>query len=309
MTTPDPAFGQTSKNLGTHSRDKSIPFPRTSSEIFSVGESSTAKKSSENDYTHDQTGSGTTPTAVDLAALEWAQTNAEEGDYFLIYNYGKEPRPGVICDEEMVITFSRLVRPSSAKQPDGSYHEQFLPYGKYARQKSYPFMYLDSLRIVYAPWNLLIPIDFAMIAKKQDDPKIKPSLKRAFTDLFFGYDLGYWKSELLVKLLNKENRVEKSNSMNGVKEGGSPKMNHPQKRKRVDFEAQGSRGLPTLRALEVGDEEDDDESQYFKTEPESGAAQDTFGSGIIGQDHGSLYDVSDTESRPDGIKTKKIRQS
>ncbi|MCJ1431443.1 hypothetical protein MMC27_000796 [Xylographa pallens] len=56
--------------------------------------------------------------AVDLTALKWAQTNAEEGDYFLICKKGKEPRPGVICDEEMVINFFKRDRPDNAKRPD-----------------------------------------------------------------------------------------------------------------------------------------------------------------------------------------------
>ncbi|MCJ1389098.1 hypothetical protein MMC18_001952 [Xylographa bjoerkii] len=294
----------------THSRRKSQPFPRSSSKISSVREGSIAEKSPKIGNIQDRTGSGTTPTAMDLTALKWAQTNAEEGDYFLICKKGKEPRPGVICDEEMVISFCTLDRPDNAKQPDGSYRKDFLPHGKCAGQKCYPFMYLDTLNIGYVPWKLLQPIDFALIAQKRDDPNTKPALKRAYMDVFFAYDLNHWKSALLAKSLDEENLIDSSDSMDGIKEGGSSSIDHQRKRKRADFEAKGFRFPPTLRALEVEDEEDDDESQYIKRETEGGTARYTFSSGVLDQDHGSLYDVnSDTESRLGRARTKKIRLS
>ncbi|MCJ1431442.1 hypothetical protein MMC27_000795 [Xylographa pallens] len=170
-------------------------------------------------------------------------------------------------------------------------------------------MYLDNLKLGYAPWHYLQPVDFASIPLKQDDPNIRPSLKRAYSYLLYEYDLGYWKSALLAKSLDEEHLADGSDSMDGANEGGSPKMFHGQKRKHADFEAKGSRFQTKLRALEVGDEEDDDESQYVKREPEGGAARYTFSNGVLDQGHGSLYDVSDTESHPDRAKTKKIRLS
>ena len=85
------------------------------------------------------------PLAIDQTSLKQAQINAEEGEYYMICKVGKEARPGVICDEEMVLNFCKLDRPVNAKQPDGSYHKQILAHGKCAEQKCFPFMYLDSL--------------------------------------------------------------------------------------------------------------------------------------------------------------------
>ena len=130
-----------------YTTDKLLPFPNSSSELSSAREGLTTEKISRTGYMRNQTGTGTTPTAVDLATLKLAQTNAEEGAYFLICKKGKEPRPGVICDEEMVINFFKRDRPDNAKRPDGSYHKHFLPHGKCAVQKTYPFMYLDNLKL------------------------------------------------------------------------------------------------------------------------------------------------------------------
>ena len=143
-----------------------------------------------------------------------------------------------------------------------------------------------------------------MIAPKQDDPNTSPSLKRAYSDLLCEYDLGYWKSALLAKSLDEENLVDSGDSTDGINENGSLEMLSGKKRKRADYEVEGFRFPPTLRALEVGDEEDDDESQYVKREPEGGGAKYTFSKGVLDQDHSSLYDVSDTESRS---KIKKTR--
>ncbi|MCJ1396861.1 hypothetical protein MMC11_000051 [Xylographa trunciseda] len=295
--------------FGSHSIDKSLLLRDQTPRISNIREGFVAEKSSKGDSGRYKLGSGSTPTAVDLTALKWAQTNAEEGEYFLICKKGKEPRPGVICDEEMVIRYCKLERPVNAKLSDGSYHKHFLPHGTCAGQKAYPFMYIDSLNIGYVPWKLLQPIDFALIAQKQDDPNTKAALKRAYSDVLYEYDLNHWKSALLAKSLDEENLLENSDPMDGANEDGSSSLNYQHKRKRADIKAQVFRFPPTLRALEVEDEKDDDESQYIKREPENGAARYTFSSGVLDQDHGSLYDASDSETRLERTRTKKIRLS
>ena len=262
----------------TYSRDKSLPFHRSSSKLSSVREVSTTDKSSQIAHMHDQIGTVSTPTAVDLVALKRTRTNVEEGDYFLICEIGKEPMSGVVCDEQMVINLSKHERPDHAKRPDESYHKDFLLLGKCVGRKCYPVMSRKS-KIVslemaptiallillsnsgYVAWYLLRPIDYAVIAQKQDDPITRPSLKRAYSDLLHQYDLDYWKSALLAKSLVEEDLVNGKDSMD---EDGSPKTIHRQKRKRTEFEAKGLRFPPTLGAREVEDEEDDDEDQYVK---------------------------------------------
>ncbi|MCJ1282514.1 hypothetical protein MMC26_001837 [Xylographa opegraphella] len=287
----------------TQSRDKWLSFAGSSSKPSSVREGSTTRKGCKVDHMSDKIDSGAKPAAVELEALKWAQTNAEAGDYFMIFKKGKERMPGVICDEEMINKFFKRNR------PDGSYHKRFSPHGKYPGQKSYPFMYLDGLKIGYVSGNLLRPIDFSLIAQRQDDPNTKPSLKRAYSDLLYGYDLDYWKSALLAKSLSEENMVDSSDSAVDVDEGSSPEMHYGQKRKRTEFKGKGFRLSPTLRALEGDDEEDDDESRYFKGEHGGGATRHTFSGRLVDQDNGSLYSTSDTESRLDRAKIKKIRLS
>ncbi|MCJ1317059.1 hypothetical protein MMC15_002380 [Xylographa vitiligo] len=244
----------------TYSRDKSLPFHRSSSKLSSVREASTTDKSSQIAHLHDQIGTVSTPTAVDLVVLQRTRTNVEEGDYFLICEIGKEPMPGVVCNEQMVINLFKHERPDHAKRPDGSYHKDFLPLGNLEMAPTVALLFLLS-NSGYVAWHLLRPIDYAVIAQKQDDPITRPSLKRAYSDLLHQYDLDYWKSALLAKSLVEEDPVNGKDSMD---EDGSPKMIHRQKRKRTEFEAKGLRFPPTFGAREVEDEEDDDEDQYVK---------------------------------------------
>lgn len=75
------------------------------------------------------------------------QLDAEPGDHYWARLKGYPPWPAVICDDEMLPEPLLQNRPVTAKRPDGSYRDDFLPGGKNVRERTYPVMYLGTYEL------------------------------------------------------------------------------------------------------------------------------------------------------------------
>lgn len=70
--------------------------------------------------------------------------NAQPGEYYFARMKGFAPWPAVICDEEMLPESILGSRPTTAKQPDGTYKELYADGGKRVIERTFPIMYLHT---------------------------------------------------------------------------------------------------------------------------------------------------------------------
>ena len=71
----------------------------------------------------------------------------QDGDYFTIKQNGDD-WPIVTCDEEIIRTyFTRLPRPESARQPDGTWGRDYKVDGCLIGERRFPFIDLGKLEL------------------------------------------------------------------------------------------------------------------------------------------------------------------
>lgn len=88
------------------------------------------------------------PVAIDAIPLKLAQVNATPGEYWLIKREGKEPWPGVLCDEHMVAKFFKgTKRPKNAMRHDGTWHRSVSSTGGCTGMRCFPFLDLGTLEL------------------------------------------------------------------------------------------------------------------------------------------------------------------
>ena len=124
----------------------------------------------------------------------------------------------------------------------------------------------------------------------KNDLTLHTTLRQAYAELLFQHELDYWRSEVLARsLAYEENIVAVGNYDRSMTDFTPDPDNGARKRKRNQ-----------LRALEVDEPVDDDESHLFKEEPESAV-------GGLQSGCDDLYNVSDQEGRTNRPKAKKGR--
>ena len=86
----------------------------------------------------------------DLALLLWYRINPTSGEFWLVEIEGKEPFPGVICDESLVYSRSFLNQrnpPFSAKRGHGNWSVEYWPDKDLDGVRTFPVLFLNKLEL------------------------------------------------------------------------------------------------------------------------------------------------------------------
>ena len=156
------------------------------------------------------------------------------------------------------------------------------------------------------------PVKYDVAHRKQTDLSIGSDLRKAFAEVLLMPDLGYWKSALLAKEFEEEQKrqlcgadpVQSGNAKKAPRNGGISLKRKQSIPKTTKFQ------YPAYpRAFEMDKNEDDEEVCYTKKEPEIKNESGIFGARFPEFNGNDLYDASDTESRLECTRAKKHRIS
>lgn len=124
--------------------------------------------------------------------------DAKPGDHFLVKLKGYPDWPAVVIDEEMLPDQLKANRPTTAKQADGTYNENYADGGKRVGDRKFPVMYLHTNEF---GWVVNTDFQGPLTAELAEETinkgtKLRKDLRAAFELAVEQHDLDHYKEVL-----------------------------------------------------------------------------------------------------------------